>query len=345
MSTTTSHAPATTSATRPVRLGFAGLGWIGRQRMQAALASSLAEAAVVVDPCSQARAEAAALAPGARLETDFDALLDEDLDGAVIATPSALHSRQAIAALERGLAVFCQKPLARTAPETRRVVDAARRADRLLGVDFCYRHVRGVEEMRRLVGTGELGRVYAAELTFHNAYGPDKPWFYDAPLSGGGCAIDLGIHLVDLALWMGSFPQVAEISGLRFAGGRPLAAGSEEIEDHAVAQWLTAEGALVRLACSWNLSAGRDAVIEAAFYGTRGAVALRNVNGSFYDFSVEHFQGTASTTLAGPPDDWGGRPIAAWVKQLASSPRFDPQAEQFVTVAEVLDGIYGRCAS
>jgi predicted dehydrogenase len=48
--------------------------------------------------------------------------------------------------------------------------------------------------------------VFAVDLVFHNAYGPDKPWFYDPELSGGGCVMDLGVHLVDLALWSLDFP-------------------------------------------------------------------------------------------------------------------------------------------
>src|SRR5512138_3737632 len=69
---------------------------------------------------------------------------------------------------------------------------------------------------RDLVREGALGEVYAVNLVFHNAYGPDKPWFYDARLSGGGCVMDLGIHLVDLALWALGFPEV-EVLASRLA--------------------------------------------------------------------------------------------------------------------------------
>jgi hypothetical protein len=99
---------------------------------------------------------------------------------------------------------------------------------------------------------------------------------------------------------------------------------------------------VVRLACSWRLHAGRDAVIEAAFYGTEGGAALKNVGGSFYDFTAERYRGTASETLAGPPDAWGGRAAADWALRLAAGERFDPAVERLVAVAEALDRIYGR---
>ena len=140
----------------------------------------------------------------------------------MIATPSALHAAQAQAALERGLSVFCQKPLGRTAAETRAVVETARVTDRLLAVDLSYRWTSGMQRIRELIRAGEFGRVYAADLTFHNAYGPDKPWFYDPAHSGGGCVMDLGVHLVDLALWALDFPEVEDVASQLFAAGARL---------------------------------------------------------------------------------------------------------------------------
>ena len=330
------------SALRAPRVGFLGTGWIGRHRMEEIAADGRAVVAGVCDASSDAAAQAAAGAPDAAVAHSLDALLDLGLDGVVIATPSALHAEQAIAALERGCAVFCQKPLARTADETRRVVDAARAADRLLGVDLSYRHTAGMRAIRELVQGGELGDVYAVDLVFHNAYGPDKGWFYDPALSGGGCVIDLGIHLVDLALWTLGWPAVRRADGRLYAKGRPLADTARQVEDHAVATLDLENGASVRLACSWHLSAGQDAVIEAAFYGSQGGAALRNVDGSFYDFSAARFRGTARESLAVPPDEWGGRAAVAWARALAGGTRFDPEVEHLIDVAAALDGVYGR---
>ena len=101
-------------------------------------------------------------------------------------------------------------------------------------------------------------------------------------------------------------------------------------------------GAAVRLACSWRLQAGCDAVISASFFGTEGGAALRNVDGSFYDFTAERYRGTAREVLSAPPDQWGGRAAADWAGRLAAGERFDAAAERLVTVADVLDRVYGR---
>jgi predicted dehydrogenase len=324
------------------KLGFLGLGWIGRHRMEALLAERACEVVAVADPSPQVHAQVREIAPQAALVGSLDELLQHDLDGAVIATPSALHAAQCLRLLERGVAVFCQKPLARTAAETAAIVAAARKADRLLGCDLSYRYTDAMRRIRNCVVEGGIGKVYAVDLVFHNAYGPDKPWFRDMALAGGGCAIDLGTHLIDLALWTLGFPKVERVASRLYAQGRLLAPGASEVEDYAVAQLDLDGGAVVRLACAWNLSAGCDAVIEAQFHGSGGGVAMRNRNGSFYDFAAERYEGTRRTSLAEPPDAWGGRAIADWTRKLGAGARYSSAIEPVVQVAAALDAIYGR---
>lgn len=323
--------------TKP-RLAFLGTGWIGRHRMNAMLAEGAVEAVGIADPSPEMAAEAAKLAPGAQVVADLPALLALAPDGVVIATPSALHAEQSIAALKADAAVFCQKPLGRNAAEAAAVVAAARAADRLLGVDFSYRYTAGMQAIAALIREGALGHVFAADLVFHNAYGPDKPWFYDRAHSGGGCVMDLGVHLVDLALWMLGFPEPGAVASQLFAAGSPMSPGS--VEDYAAAQVTLANGTALRLACSWRLPAGQDAVIEASFYGTKGGASLRNVDGSFYDFTATRFDRTARTMLTNGTDDWGGRAACDWARRLAAGERFGEDAAGLIAVSRVLDRIY-----
>ena len=285
-----------------MRLGFLGVGWIGRHRLEAVAASGAAEIVAIADPSEENRQAARAAAPAATLHTSLEELLARRLDGIVIATPSALHADQAVAALEHGLAVFCQKPLGRSAAEVERVITAAASADRLLGADFCYRTLDGMRRIRELTDGGALGHVFALDLVFHNAYGPDKDWFYDRARSGGGCVMDLGIHLADLALWLLPARKVVAARSHLYAAGRPIEADDDRVEDYAVATIELSGGVVARLACSWLLSAGREAVIEVALHGTEGGAFLRNVHGSFHDFVAEHCVGTRREILAEPPD-------------------------------------------
>lgn len=323
------------------RLGFLGVGWIGQHRLKSIAEARHAEIVGLADLNPGVVAAAALEVPGADVRESLQQLLCMDLDGIVIATPTALHAEQAIAALDAKMAVFCQKPLGRTQRETESVIEAARRADRLLGVDMSYRFVRGVREIKERIDAGAIGDLYAMDLVFHNAYGPDKPWYYDPKLAGGGCVIDLGIHLVDMALWM-TRANVTEVSSRLYAQGKPIRPEDHRLEDYATARLGLDNGATANLACSWHLNAGADAVIGASFYGTKGGLAVRNVNGSFYDFIAEEFIGTESKIIAEPPDSWGGRAVVDWAGRLAESRSFDPAIESAAAVARVIDAIYQR---
>lgn len=340
----TAIAAAPTYESRPAkrpRLGFVGVGWIGYKRLEAIAQSDLADIVAIADPVLEAVEKSAELAPRAARGRSIDDVLSADIDGIVIATPSAQHSAESIASLQRGLAVFCQKPLGRDAAEVRSTIEAARQNNRLLGVDLSYRYTDAMQKIRPLVRSGALGHIFAVDLVFHNAYGPQKPWFYDPQLSGGGCVVDLGIHLVDAAFWVLDEPITGVASRLFHQGKRIEGRGSVS-EDYATARLDLAGGTTVNLACSWNLHAGRDAVIEATFYGTEGGASLRNVNGSFTDFTAEHFTRTAHKKLSEPPDVWGGRAAVDWARKLANGSGYDPEIERLIDVTLALDAIYER---
>lgn len=331
------------SVARQPRLGFVGLGWIGRNRLESVVQAGIAEVSAVHDAQIKVAEEGLKLSPGAVLFSSFDELLYDDLDGVVIATPNRFHAEQVIAALEHGIPVFCQKPLGRNAFETRRIVEAARDANCLLGVDLSYTAMPAMQAVSKLVESGALGKIFAIDAKFHNGYGPDKAWFYDYSLSGGGCMLDLGVHLVDLALRPLGFPRVFAVKSSLFAAGESLKKGSQQVEDYGVATIETADNTVINLSCCWNLNVGCEANIEIAFYGTHGGAALRNVNGSFYDFVAERFERTQTEVLSNPADsnwEWGGLATIEWVKRLAAEERFDPAADQFVSVAEIIDRIY-----
>jgi predicted dehydrogenase len=338
-------AGAVQSAAYRPRLGFLGVGWIGRNRMEAVLAGGLCEAGAICDTSPDMIAAARNLAPDALVVDSLDALLDTGLDGLLIATPSALHAEQSIRALEAGVAVFCQKPLARSASEVVAVLDTAKRNDRLIGVDLSYRHTAAMQIVHNRVREGAIGTVFAADLVFHNAYGPEKPWFYDARLSGGGCVMDLGVHLVDLLLWTLDFPAVDSVSADLYTSGMARRGRGTQVEDYAAVTLGLETGAVARLACSWGLHAGCDAVISATFYGTAGSLAFSNVDGSFYEFTAELRQGTQRETLVSPPDAWAGRAAIDWAGRLAAGSGFDPDAERLSQVSEVLDRIYDPSAA
>lgn len=327
------------------KLGFAGVGWIGKNRLQAIRKTQVAEIKSVIDPDSRAVSELQEEVRSVQEYSTFDEMLESDIDGVVIATPSALHASQSLAALKKGKAVFCQKPLGRNSREAAEVVEAARLNNTLLGMDLSYRYTDAVQQVKKVIESGELGNIYGVNLVFHNAYGPDKEWYFDAEQSGGGCVMDLGIHLADLLFWLLDNPKITDISSQLFHQGKRLDSIRTAVEDYAVAQMSIDDNTAVQFSCSWNLPAGKDAVLEAVFYGENGGVAFRNVDGSFYNFIAERYEGTSTHILSEPPDDWEGRAVVRWSEKLAEGNKFDPECESYVHAARALDLIYNHCSS
>lgn len=322
------------------KLGFAGIGWIGRNRLNAIRKKQSGEIKAIVDPDSSVIRELQKEADQVFNYPSFEEMLDSDIDGVVIASPSALHAEQVLAALNKGKAVFCQKPLGKNAEEVTRMVETARQRNLLLGVDFSYRHTNALRKVRNVIHSGEIGQIYGINLVFHNAYGPDKSWYYDAQKSGGGCMMDLGIHLVDLLFWILDGPEISNLSSSMFCKGRLLKRKDHEVEDYAAAQFTLDSSTAVQLACSWNLPAGKDAVIEASFYGSEGGVSFHNLDGSFYHFRAEKFTGTSAKIIWEPPDSWEGRAAVRWSEKLAENHGFDQEIESIVRTAQTLDLIY-----
>jgi predicted dehydrogenase len=125
--------------------------------------------------------------------------------------------------------------------------------------------------------------------------------------------------------------------------GQRISDLTSTVEDHALAQLEFGDGHVIDLACSWNLHAGREAVISAAFYGTKGGISLRNLNGSFYDLAVELLSGTDRQLLTGNGGidrEWGGRAAVKWAINLSEGARFDLGSEEFIVTAELIDAIY-----
>lgn len=341
METTLYNKPKVKTNVRP-RLAFVGMGWIGKSRFESLIKNGLIECKGIYDPYLEEIQDDELLCNYDKIE-DFDDLLqDEDIDGVVIATPNALHVDQCLKALRSGKAVFCQKPLARTAEEVRELINAAAVNDRLLGVDYSYRLTDGIQKIKTLLNEEKLGKVFAIETAFHNAYGPDKNWFYDMERSGGGCLLDLGCHLVDLSMYLLDFPESEINKSARFNKGNLLRRGENQVEDYCTAGIRTAGNVDINIACSWNLCAGKDADIYFKIYGTEGAAIFENVNGSFFDFQTSFCQGTHQEVISSPPEDWAGKAIGHWAQQLQKSNAFKADAWQYISSSELIDQIYGR---
>ena len=250
-----------------IRLGIIGAGGIGQVHAQAA--SDAGHPAKVLCDLDQARAEEAAKPWGAEAMTDVDAMLArDDLDAIVVALPNCLHAPMACRALEAGKHVLLEKPMAMNVAECQDVIKARDAADRLLQVGFVCRFAAPVQAAQQFIDSGRLGRIYHVRAAMYRRRGIPGlgRWFTTREQSGGGVMIDLGPHLVDLALHLTGRPQVVSANAVatsifgsplyeyRFTNmwaGPPNPDGKFDVEDGASVQLRCADGLSISLEMAW----------------------------------------------------------------------------------------------
>jgi predicted dehydrogenase len=218
-----------------------------------------------------------------------DLLARDDLDAVSIGVPNHLHAPIAIAALQRGLHVLCEKPLARSAEEAETIVQAAVEAKRVLQVVFNHRERGDVQTLKCYINEGKLGRIYYARAYWmrRNGIPGAGSWFVSKAKSGGGPLIDLGVHVLDMVLYLLGEPEVVTVSASTYdelmRSGRGVdkeatksgANHSQDVEDLATAFIRLANGTTLLLETSWatNSSYGDDYGV--ILYGSEGGAEIK----------------------------------------------------------------------
>jgi predicted dehydrogenase len=157
--------------------------------------------------------------------TDYkEVLASKEIDAVSIALPNFLHEPVALDAFAAGKHVLSEKPLASTLEAGQRILDASKAANKTLMVCYNHRYRPEIVWLKRQIALGEFGHIYAAKAGWmREGWIPTHgAWFTQKERSGGGALIDLGVHVLDLALWLKGYPKPVAVSGAAFAefGGR-----------------------------------------------------------------------------------------------------------------------------
>lgn len=179
---------------------------------------------------------------------DVDALCnDADVEAVFICTPNHLHEEQAVAALQAGKHVLVERPMALTAAGAKRVLAAAKEANRTVVVGMSHRFRPDVSALRSFVAGGELGRVYAARVAWMNRRVQVRrtTWRQRPEEAGGGAFMDLGVQSLDMALWLLGMPRITRVKAV-------LAFDEGEVEDAATVLAETDDGVALSLEVSWS---------------------------------------------------------------------------------------------
>jgi predicted dehydrogenase len=279
---------------RRLRAGVIGLGWAGQQHIAAYAAASDADlvaiAGMEVDQL-QVLGDAYGIA-GDNRYMDWASLVREaELDVVSVATPTTLHHPVAIAALDAGLHVLSEKPIAENADRAQEMVQAARRNNRVLDVSFNHRQRGDVRALKKLIDDGRLGTIYYAKTGWLRRAGIPGigSWFTRRATAGGGPLMDIGVHMLDMALWLLGEPVVTSATASTYAqfgplgrGGSPeatmkktgVAAGAFDVEDLATAFLRLGADATLLLESSWAQWIAED-IAYVSVYGSAGGAALQ----------------------------------------------------------------------
>ncbi|MGL4651814.1 MAG: Gfo/Idh/MocA family protein [Caldilineaceae bacterium] len=183
--------------------------------------------------CDVNEARATALATDAGIPavySDYHTMLDEVRpDITVVATPNVFHKPMAMAALEAGSHVLCEKPLAPSYDDAVALFEAARLAGKVLTVGTHFRYGANMQALRGQARAGFFGKIYAIRTTWQRRSGiPGMGgWFTNRDLAAGGVLLDLGVHALDRALYVMDYPRPTTVTGMTFAefGPRGMGAG------------------------------------------------------------------------------------------------------------------------
>ncbi|MBI1735336.1 MAG: Gfo/Idh/MocA family oxidoreductase [Candidatus Rokubacteria bacterium] len=208
-----------------------------------------------------------------------DLLAEAKPEIVVIATPPHLHEAIAARAFAQGAHVLCEKPVAMTRAEARRMVEAAARAGRVAMTGFNWRFPPAMTRLNAMVREGAVGRVFHVSARWFGGRMADETftptWRMDRAIAGHGAMGDMGVHLVDLIRWnFGEFRRLVAHAGVAYASRTvPGGAKPADAEDHATVLAELESGTEVTLSVSRVARGVNDHTLEA--FGTTGAVAYR----------------------------------------------------------------------
>lgn len=274
------------------------------------------------------------------------------LDVVSIATPNVLHHPLSLQAFAAGCHVLCEKPMAMNSAQAEDMQAAAQAANKRLMINFSYRFNEQSWALRQQVDEGVLGDVYFARTSWHRRRGMPGfgGWFGRKEMSGGGPLIDLGVHRIDLALWLMDYPRPTWVMGATYdpiAGPLAKAAGKAfDVEDLASALIRFDNGATLQVEASWAAHIGEAELMETRLLGTRGGLVQRNVGGG-YQFEAqmfhEHHGAQFDTTLIRQPAATSS--MEHFIECIIHNRPHQGAAEHGVIVQRILDAIYQSAAS
>jgi len=280
--------------------------------------------------------------------TDYQEMLRSiELDAVSICTPNRYHSEISTAALEAGVNVLCEKPMAMNAREAEQMVKAQKKSDRVLMIAHHFRFREDVKVLKRAIDSGDLGNIYHIHTAWlrRNGIPGFGSWFTTKSLAGGGVLIDIGVHAIDLCMHLLNFPDIRSVVssvGKYFSErkegmggwGTPVPGGKCDVDDYAVALIKCAQGTTIYLELTWASHIKEDK-LEFVVMGTEGGATLKPLE----IFSTKYGYPTDLIVKVKDNEAYADE-IAHFIDCITTGKEPIPKGEHGVRVMRLIDAIY-----
>jgi predicted dehydrogenase len=272
-----------------LKFGAVGAGMISQSGYDGITASGSAEVVAVADTNPRRLKDYAARNKVPRTyDTAQELFADKSIDGVYIAVPNAFHAPLAVAALEAGKHVILDKPFATNYKEAAKVVETATKARKQFMVGMNQRFTEGAQRSHVLAQKGYFGEIYRMRAFWRRRAGVPRlgTWFGSKKLAGGGSFLDIGVHMLDLALWTAGNFEAESVSGSVYTkfGNRGLGEGSWgssdpeghpfDVDDCALAFIRMKNGATVQVEISWASHQKENDMYNVELFGTDAGALL-----------------------------------------------------------------------
>lgn len=268
------------------KFAVVGAGSISQLHMQSYAKAPGAQLYAVCD-INEERAKAAAEKFSIpHVFTSYDEMYKmAEIDGVSICTWNNVHAPAAIAALKAGKNVLCEKPMALNAGLAQEMLDTAKANNKLLAIGFVRRFGDNTKALKTFIDNGDLGNIYFAKVKMIRRWGNPGGWFSDKSRSGGGALIDLGVHIIDLAYYLGGRPNPVSAYATQFCelGMKPNIVGVDkyysadykefsDVEDGMAGMVRFDNGMCLSVEVTWVENAKEE--IEVVLYGDKAGARM-----------------------------------------------------------------------
>ena len=302
------------------------------------------EIVAICDINEQRRQEVGKKYPNAKLYSDYKEMIEcEELDAVDICTPNNIHSEAAVFALNHGLHVMCEKPDAVSVSEAEKMKDAAEKSGKTLMVMRNNRYRPSTKFLKQYIAEGKMGEIYAGRCGWIRRRGIPGwgGWFTDKEQAGGGPLIDLGVHIIDLSMYLMGNAKPVTVSGCTYLKFPHTAYSKMDVEDLAMGFIRFDNGACLQIEFSWASNISGDQM----FVELRGTKAGSRMSGIDRKFEIFTEECGVNTNIYPAVDDYQGMQhheanIRHFIDVINGKAEPDFTPEQGLNMVKILEALY-----